>query len=378
MTTNTETLDHVRKNFKVTWYRCPIERSVLLDLMQPNDVKGWFQALGHLGLFAATGALSYLFFEREIWVGFALALFAHGTVASHFIYGCHELGHGTVFRAKWLNALFLRVYSVLGWWNYHEYGMSHYHHHVYTCHARGDLEVTLPVEPSLRWHYLAQLFTLNLLGGYMTRGVINWPWALIKTAFGGYGVMSTPGWLEALYADKPEARRTAVNWARIVILFHIGIAIVCFAFGLWIIPVLLSVAPFIANWHAYLIGCPMHAGLRDDVPDFRYCVRTITLPSLSEFLYWHMNWHLEHHMFAAVPCYNLKRLHQTVAKDMPKPRSWVGSWVEMRKAWAKQKDEPGYAYEPPLPATAESAPAGQEPEASSVGDIAPRGLRAEV
>ena len=95
MTTDTETLDHVRKDFKVRWYRCPIERSLLLELMQPNDLKGWYQSLGHLALFAATGALSYVFFEREIWVGFAVALYAHGTVASHFIYGCHELGHGT-------------------------------------------------------------------------------------------------------------------------------------------------------------------------------------------------------------------------------------------------------------------------------------------
>ena len=34
-----------------------------------------------------------------------------------------------------------------------------------------------------------------------------------------------------------------------------------------------------------------------------------TLDPLSSFC-WHMNWHLEHHMFAGVPCYNLKALHQ--------------------------------------------------------------------
>ena len=378
MTTEPETLDHVRKNFKVRWYRCPIERSVLLDLMQPDDLKGWFQTLGHLALFAATGALSYIFFESENWVGFAIALYAHGTVASHFIFGCHELGHGTVFRAKWLNAFFLRVYSTLGWWNFPEYGMSHYHHHVYTCHPRGDLEVTLPAEPSLRPKYLIQLLTLNLFGGYMTRGFISWPWALIKTAFGGYGVLSTPGWLEALYADNPEARKDAVNWARFLLVFHVGATVVCFALGLWIIPVLLSLAPFLANVHAYFIAVPMHCGLRDEVPDFRLSVRTITLPALSEFLYWHMNWHLEHHMYAAVPCYNLEKLHRTVAPDMPPPRSLIGSWREMRQAWLRQKDEPDYEFDTPLPAPAEGAPAAQESEAASVGYIAPRGLRVEA
>ena len=86
--------------------------------------------------------------------------------------------------------------------------MSHYHHHVYTCHPRGDLEVTLPAEPSLRPSYLVQLFTLNLFGGYMTRGFISWPWALIKTAFGGYGVLSTPGCARPFMRTSPRRDAT--------------------------------------------------------------------------------------------------------------------------------------------------------------------------
>ena len=211
-----------------------------------------------------------------------------------------------MFKTKWLNAVFLRIFSVLAWWNFHEYAMSHTYHHIYTLHPRADKEVTLPAHPSLRRHYLLQLFTLNLFGGFVTRGIIGWVWGTLKTAFGIYGVFSTPGWLEALYLNRPDARRKAVNWARFLLLFHIGFAAASFALGLCILPVLVSVAPFVGNWLGYFIGVPMHCGLRDDVPDFRLCVRTITLDPLSEFLYWHMNWHLEHHMFAAVPCYNLK------------------------------------------------------------------------
>ena len=70
----------------------------------------------------------------------------------------------------------------------------------------------------------------------------------------------------------------------------------------------------------------MHCGLRSDVADFRKCARSITLDPISEFLYWRMNWHLEHHMFAGVPCYNLKKLHKAVADDMPKVRTFFGAW----------------------------------------------------
>ena len=33
------------------------------------------------------------------------------------------------------------------------------------------------------------------------------------------------------------------------------------------------------------------------------------LNPLFDFLYWRMGWHIEHHMFAGIPCYNLAKLH---------------------------------------------------------------------
>ncbi|MGY8902743.1 MAG: fatty acid desaturase, partial [Flavobacteriales bacterium] len=38
----------------------------------------------------------------------------------------------------------------------------------------------------------------------------------------------------------------------------------------------------------------------------------LSIFDLILFLYWHMNWHTEHHLYAGVPCYNLKKLHQAV------------------------------------------------------------------
>ncbi len=370
-------LDEVRRTFKVKWYRCPVERETLRELTKRSDTQGLLQALGHLLLAACTGVLAFLFFEREMWVAFAIALFAHGTVSSHYIFACHELGHGTVFRTKWLNAFFLRVFSVLAWWNHHEYAMSHTFHHVYTLHPRGDREVVLPKYPSLSPLYLLQLFTFNVTGGFESRGAINIYGGMITTALGRYALFSTPGWLEALYEGQPEARRRAVNWARFVIAVHVAVAAVSFAFGLWIVPVLFTLAPAIANWHRYFVGAPMHCGLRDNVPDFRKCVRTIKLDPLSEFLYWRMNWHLEHHMFAAVPCYNLAALHKAAAHDMPTPRTFLGAWREMRETWRRQQTDPSYQFDTPVPShdTSVDAADSQNPDAASIGELAPRELR---
>ena len=71
----------------------------------------------------------------------------------------------------------------------------------------------------------------------------------------------------------------------------------------------------------------------------------MTLNPILEFLYWRMNWHVEHHMYVGVPCYNLKKLNEELAWDMPEPRTLVGAWKEMRETWRKQKVDPDYAFD---------------------------------
>jgi fatty acid desaturase len=51
--------------------------------------------------------------------------------------------------------------------------------------------------------------------------------------------------------------------------------------------------------------------------DFRQNCRTFFLNPLVRFYYWQMNWHIEHHMYANVPCYNLARLHVAIETDLP-------------------------------------------------------------
>lgn len=131
--------------------------------------------------------------------------------------------------------------------------------------------------------------------------------------------------------------------------FHTGVLIFALLIGQPILFFIISLHHFIGNWLWYFVGAPMHCGLRSDVPDFRKCVRTITLDPISEFLYWHMNWHLENHMFAAVPSYNLPKLHQVVADDMPKTRAMLGAGKEMRETYRKQLEHPVYEFDTPVP-----------------------------
>ena len=92
----------------------------------------------------------------------AIAAFVHGTVGSTMVYGCHELGHGTVFATRWLNRAFLHVYSVLFWWDCYDYAASHTYHHRYSQYPEADRENLFPLTPSLDPSLLVQLFSVNI------------------------------------------------------------------------------------------------------------------------------------------------------------------------------------------------------------------------
>ena len=376
-------LADVRKDFRVEWYRCPIEGPKLRELSRRSDLQGWYQAGGHLALFLLTGALTYFFFLQQIWVGVVVGLFLHGTVGTFFRgIAAHELAHGSVFRTKILNKIFLYVYSLLSWWDVFHYASSHTYHHRYTLHPEGDREVLLPIKPTTGKTFLLQMFTVSIwtqrgrtLGG---GGLIPTILFTIRSALGRPGVPdhSKSEWLNELHADQPDQHRRSIWWSRTQVAFHAAVIIISIVTGQWIWPFLLTFVAFTAGWAVYLCGLPQHCGLRDNVPDFRKCVRSMTLIPILEFLYWRMNWHLEHHMYAGVPCYNLKKLYQEVAHDMPEPRTLRTAWREMLNTWNRQQADPDYQYDTPLPTTAGRVRLNESDDLeSSIGDLAPKGLR---
>ena len=363
----------VGKTLQIRWYRCPVDKKLLRELMTPDDSRGLFLALGHLGLWAASGAAAFYLFLQQLWLPFAVVLFCHGTIAAFLTAPHHELCHRTVFRTKSLNEAFLRIYALIGWSNFEIYQFSHNYHHRFTLHPEGDREEIMPATPSLRALYILQLFTVNILGGYQSKGFLPTVHNFLCIATNRFDNPYN-SWGEELYEGFDEHRRRATNWARITLLFHAALVAGAFAIGHPILALLTSGSPFLANWWRYFVGVTMHCGLKSNETDFRKSVRTVTLDPVSEFLYWHMNWHLEHHMYAGVPCYNLKALHKATADDMPEPRTLLGAWREMRETWKRQLTVPDYAFDTPVPSRGGGGEANPDSLARSIGDIGPKEL----
>ena len=349
-------LADVRKELKVKWIRPKIDREKLRQLNQRSDRQGWFQAGGHLGLWLVSGTAVYYLWSQSMWLLFLVALFTHGTIATFFVgVAPHELGHGTVFKTKILNKIFLYTYSCLAWWDPFDYASSHTYHHRYTLHPEGDRENLLPLSPLAGPFFLVQLFTINIFTQpgrtFGKGGLLSTLYVTILGAVGRTGSLSTPSneWLKALHEDLPEEHEKAIWWDRFLLLFHSSIIIGSALSGYWVFILIISLSPFIANWGGYALGMTQHTGLKENDLDFRKCTRSVKVNPLAEFLYWRMNWHTEHHMFAGIPCYNLRKLAGEIADQMPEPRTLTEAWQEMRDTWHKQQTDPAYCFDTPVP-----------------------------
>jgi fatty acid desaturase len=74
---------------------------------------------------------------------------------------------------------------------------------------------------------------------------------------------------------------------------------------------------------------------------------------VSRFIYWNMNYHVEHHMFPMVPYHALPQLHAMIKHDLPAPNPsmWSG-YREMMPAFLRQLRNEDYCLKRELPATA--------------------------
>ena len=326
----------------VGWYRSPVSRDMMQALNRRSDIKGFLQAGGHLALVVATGALVWYATERFAWWVWVPLFFVYGTFYAFLLNGTHELLHNTVFKTRALNVFFARLFCFSGWRNPFMFWTSHAQHHKFTLHAPNDLEVVLPVPLTLK--------------GFLKFGFVDvWRfWETLKTTVRIARGKLNGRWEHYLFPETAvDKRRELVNWSRFLLVGHGTIVGVSIYFGWWQLIVLVTFGQFYGGWLRYLCNNTQHAGLQDGVPDFRCCCRTVILNPFVQFLYWHMNYHIEHHMYAAIPCYNLGKLHRAIKNDLPHCYTGLwAAWKDIIGILKRQKVEPEYQYVPDLPVRA--------------------------
>jgi fatty acid desaturase len=327
------------------WYKTPIPRNRIKELIKRKDGPAIRDTLIWFGSIIVTAVIAYLVWETySPW--WTIPVFAiYGVLYAAAGSRWHECGHGTAFKTLWLNELVYKIASFMMLRPITVSRWQHQRHHSDTYIVGRDPEM-IPRPTFLR------ILCLSFINVY---GPPNQLKRLFMNVFG------------KLHPEEinvvPVSEYRKVFWeARIY--FFILLSVLAWSFYRGdIFPILLIGTPlFYGIWLAMLYQWPEHAGLHEDVLDHRLNARTYYTNPIIRFLYWNMNYHIEHHMYPTVPYHALKHLHEEIKHDCPAPnRSLWATIKEYVQAFRKQQTDPNYVIERPLPSTANPCYYGPSP-----------------
>ncbi len=308
------------RDTSIKWVKVNISKEDMKRFTERSDLKGLIQTFSFLLIIAVTAAFSYYMFATHHWILLAIGLYLHGMIYGHFGNGIHELTHNTVFANKTLNKAVIMLFGLLYWpYNPYFYRLSHVHfHHQYTLHQNSDGEDT-PNYVDLSTMAVLNLF-FRVLRIKLFFQCVGRLFTLKPTSLGwrmrGY---SLDKWEQFIMEKAPVKEKKEVQRFTVIsLVFHVLFAAACILSGNWFLVILITLAPFYGpGIHGFICGIHQHACCEANNPDFRKSCGDAILDPISSTLYWHMEYHTEHHMFAGIPCYNLKKFGKFVADQMP-------------------------------------------------------------
>jgi fatty acid desaturase len=293
--------------------------------------------------------------DTAIWAGALIVsgvagYFAWGTwwaVPCFLVYGVlyggatdsrwHECGHRTAFKTTWMNDvvyeiacfMILREPTVWRW--------SHTRHHTDTIIVGRDPEIAVPRPPDIAG-LLLNVFALKSSYSAIKSVLLHATGRLTET--------------EETFIPESE-RRKVFRTARIWLGIFAAVIALAIGTGSFLPLMYVGLPTLYGGWFVILVGLTQHAGLAEDVLDHRLNTRTVYMNPVFRFLYWNMNYHIEHHMFPTVPYHALPKLHAAMKTDTPPPYpNILAAYREIVPTLARQVKDPAYHVVRPLPGNA--------------------------
>jgi fatty acid desaturase len=317
------------------WYHTDVPRKAMKELMQRSDQPAIRDTLIWIAAILASAAGGVYFWGTWWCVPF---FFVYGT-----LYGSssdsrwHECGHGTAFKTQWMNKAVYQVASFMLMRNPVTWRWSHARHHTDTIIVGRDAEIAVMRPPDL----------VRVAANFV--GLVDAYHSLIALTRNAFGAL-TPD--EKSFIPESEQPK-AVLAARIHMAVYAATVAAALGMGSWLPLMLIGLPRLYGCWHMVMTGLLQHGGLADNVTDHRLNSRTVYMNPVSRFIYWNMNYHVEHHMFPMVPYHALPRLHELIKHDLPAANpSILHAYREMIPAFVRQLRNEDYFLERALPPTA--------------------------
>ncbi len=314
------------------WYQCPVPREKLRELLARRNGPALVDTLLWFGIILGAAWATYHFWGSA-WAIVFYAVYAV-MYASTSDSRWHEAGHGTAFKTDWLNNTLYEIASFMVMRESVVWRWSHTRHHSDTIIVGRDPEIAVPRPPDVRGILLG-FFGLPVYPRYFKHLVMH-----------SLGRLTDD---EKTYV--PPSVFPSVFWrARVCLLIYASA--IALAIGTRsLLPLLFIGLPNVfGSWLMPIYGLTQHTGLAENVLDHRLNCRTVSMNRLNRYLYWNMNYHVEHHMFPLVPYHALPKLHALVKDDCPEPYpSLLAAWREIIPAVLQQVKDPTFHVKRRLP-----------------------------
>lgn len=317
---------------EATWYTSPVPRDKMRELLKRKNGPAIRDTIIWFGLILGSGYLMFLFWGT--WWFVAPFLLYSVLYASTSDSRWHEAGHGTAFKTDWMNNFLYRIASFMVTRQSTVWRWSHTRHHSDTIIRGRDPEIAAPRPPDIKG-LIMNLFALK-----------SAPAELKKILVHASGRIDPE---VATFLPKTEYRK--VFWeARLYLLIYAGVIGLSVYFWTLLPLMFIGISTLAGSWLLPVYGLTQHAGLEENVLDHRLNCRTVYMNRVNRFLYWNMNYHLEHHMFPLVPYHALPKLHEYMKDDCPTPYNGIiEAYKEIIPALIKQVKDPSYHVKRHLP-----------------------------
>lgn len=321
------------------WYVHPVPRKQLKEAMKRKDGPAIRDTAMWIGALILFGGLGIYFWGRWLAVPFFIAYGVLYGSASDSRW--HECGHGTAFKTRWMNDV---VYNLACFMIMREptvWRWSHTRHHTDTIIVGRDPEISVKRPPDI-FGLLLNLFAIKTT-------II----AVDKLVLHARGKLNAE---EATFIPEQECHKV-YRTARIYLAILAAVAALSVGLHSWIPAMLIGLPTLYGGWLTIIFGVTQHAGLSEDVLDHRLNSRTVYMNPISRFLYWNMNYHVEHHMFPMVPYHALPALHEAIKAECPPAYpSLFAAYQEIIPAVLRQLRDPSYHVVRTLPQSAPLPP----------------------
>jgi len=317
------------------WYQSPIPRETMRELLVRRDGPAIRDTVVWFGILFCSAAATVALLG-SLWAVFPYLIYAAiyaGSADSRW----HETLHGTAFKTDWMNSVLYEIASFMVLREGVIWRWSHTRHHSDTIIVGRDPEIATPRPPDIAGILLG-LFAVRAYSQYFKNLFLH-----------SVGKISEREMEFIPESEYPKVARTA----RVHLLIYLLVTVSSIVFQSWIPVLFIGLPNLFGTWLMLVYGLTQHTGLAEDVLDHRLNSRTFLTNRLNCFLYWNMNYHVEHHMFPLVPYHAVPRLHELMKDDCPPAYSSLWScWKEIVPTLERQCREPAYHVERVLPESA--------------------------